>query len=155
MAFSAHYVYTRRIHLCRYERRGPHLFSRDHEIRGRKESCISASSCLLYCILCRWSYNVALILILSAAAPPLSTIPILVKRQNGNMQITNQFLVGSFLFSIISMPLMIMLLGMVVKPLICGFEFVCWYPLENKHTKYFHYDSLLPDYRRCGTLLWL
>ena len=62
------------------------------------------------------SYNVALILVLSAAAPPLSTIPILVKRQNGNMQITNQFLVGSFLFSIVSMPLMIMLLGVVVKP---------------------------------------
>ena len=62
------------------------------------------------------SYNVALILVLSAAAPPLSTIPILVKRQKGNMQITNQFLVGSFLFSIVSMPLVIMLLGVVVKP---------------------------------------
>ena len=50
------------------------------------------------------SDNVGLILILSAAAPPLSTIPILIGRQNGDVPISNQFLVGSFLFSILSIP---------------------------------------------------
>ena len=61
--------------------------------------------------LLRPSFNIALILVLSAAAPPLSTIPILVQRQNGNTQLANQFLVGSFLFSILSIPLMVMLLN--------------------------------------------
>ena len=61
-------------------------------------------------------FNVALIIVLSAAAPPISTIPIFVARQNGNTQIANQFLVGSFLFSIVSIPLMIWLLNIIVYP---------------------------------------
>ena len=53
--------------------------------------------------------SLALLLVLSAAAPPITTIPILVKRQQGNTQIANQFLVGSFLVAIVSIPLMLML----------------------------------------------
>ena len=59
-------------------------------------------------------YSAALILVLSAAAPPLSSIPILVERQHGNTEITNQFLVASFLFSIVSVPATVMLLDMVL-----------------------------------------
>jgi hypothetical protein len=59
-------------------------------------------------------YNVALILALSAAAPPLSSAPVLVGRQNGNSQICNQFLVASFLFSIISIPMVMMILNYII-----------------------------------------
>jgi predicted permease len=52
-------------------------------------------------------FNVGLIIVLSAAAPPISTIPIFITRQHGNTEIANQFLVGSFLFCIVSIPLMI------------------------------------------------
>ena len=61
-------------------------------------------------------FNVGLIIVLSAAAPPISTIPIFVTRQNGNTEIANQFLVGSFLFSIVSIPLMIWLLNIIAYP---------------------------------------
>ena len=59
-------------------------------------------------------FNVGLIIVLSAAAPPISTIPIFTARQHGNTEIANQFLVGSFLFSIVSIPLMIWLLSAMV-----------------------------------------
>ena len=61
------------------------------------------------------AYNVALMLMLSAAAPPLSAVPILIERQGGNTQISNQFMVGSFLFSIVSMPVMLVLLNAVYQ----------------------------------------
>lgn len=64
--------------------------------------------------LIRPDYSAALILVLSAAAPPLSSVPILVERENGNTEITNQFLVASFLFSIVSVPATVMLLDMVL-----------------------------------------
>lgn len=57
--------------------------------------------------------NIGLILVLSAAAPPLSTIPILTERQKGDVAISNQFLVGSFLFSILSIPAVITLFDWV------------------------------------------
>lgn len=60
-------------------------------------------------------YNVALLLTLSAAAPPLSTIPILTARQNGDVAISNQYLVASFLASIVTVPLMIVLLDRITS----------------------------------------
>jgi len=54
----------------------------------------------------RPAFNVALILLLQSAAPPLTTVPVLVEREGGNMQLANQFVVASFLFSIFSIPLM-------------------------------------------------
>ena len=67
----------------------------------------AAFLCILYAL--KPADNIGLILILSAAAPPVSTIPILTGRQNGDVAASNQFLVGSFLFSILSIPLMITL----------------------------------------------
>lgn len=59
------------------------------------------------------SDNVGLILVLSAAAPPLSTIPILTARQNGDVAASNQFLVASFLGSILTIPAMLTLFDLV------------------------------------------
>jgi len=58
-------------------------------------------------------YNIGLLLLLSAAAPPLSTIPILTGRQNGDVAISNQFLVGSFLASIVTIPPMVALFDVI------------------------------------------
>jgi malate permease and related proteins len=46
----------------------------------------------------------AFLLVLQAAIPPITAIPILTQRQGGNRAITNQFIVASFAFSIISIP---------------------------------------------------
>jgi predicted permease len=60
-------------------------------------------------IIVRPSYNVALIIFLQSAVPPITSIPILVSRQRGNRPIACQFLVASFLFSLVSIPIMVML----------------------------------------------
>ncbi|MBS3763096.1 MAG: AEC family transporter [Planctomycetes bacterium] len=51
-------------------------------------------------------YPVALILILQAAVPPITSAPILVGRENGNRSLASQFVFASFAFSLISIPLM-------------------------------------------------
>jgi malate permease and related proteins len=54
----------------------------------------------------RPSYPVALIVFLQSSAPPITAIPIQVQRHGGNASITNQFILASFVFSILSVPLM-------------------------------------------------
>lgn len=51
-------------------------------------------------------YPVALIMFLQSAVPPISAIPILTKRQGRNSAIVNQFIVASYLFLLISLPMM-------------------------------------------------
>ena len=48
--------------------------------------------------------TIALIVILQAAVPPITAIPILVERCGGNRKIASQFVVASFIFSIVSIP---------------------------------------------------
>jgi predicted permease len=56
-------------------------------------------------------YTIALILILEAAVPPITAIPIFAERSGGNRAITNQFIVASFIFSVISIPAVMYLFG--------------------------------------------
>lgn len=53
--------------------------------------------------------TIALIVMLQAAVPPITAIPILVERCGGNRQIASQFVVASFVFSIFSIPAVIYL----------------------------------------------
>jgi malate permease and related proteins len=55
-------------------------------------------------ILVHPEYSIAFIIILQAAVPPITAIPIFTQRSGGNRAITNQFIVASFLFSILSIP---------------------------------------------------
>jgi predicted permease len=48
--------------------------------------------------------TIALIVMLQAVVPPITAIPILVERCGGNRQIASQFVVSSFIFSILSIP---------------------------------------------------
>jgi hypothetical protein len=59
----------------------------------------------------RPEYHIALILILQSVVPPITAVPILVERAGGNQTITNQFLLTSFLCSLITIPIIISLLG--------------------------------------------
>jgi predicted permease len=61
----------------------------------------------------RPSFSVALILLIESAAPPLSTVPILIQREGGNMKIANQYIVSSFIASIATIPVMVALLGLM------------------------------------------
>ncbi|MDO8567469.1 MAG: AEC family transporter, partial [Dehalococcoidales bacterium] len=51
----------------------------------------------------------AFIILLQAAVPPITAIPIFAERCGGNRAIASQFIVGSFVFSVISIPAMIYL----------------------------------------------
>ena len=57
-------------------------------------------------VLVRPAYPVALIMFLESAVPPITGIPIQTQRHGGNSSITNQFILASFVFSILSIPLM-------------------------------------------------
>lgn len=63
-------------------------------------------------ILIHPDYNIALIIILQSAVPPITGIPIVTEREGGNRAITNQFILASFVFSIISIPAIFTLFSM-------------------------------------------
>jgi len=57
-------------------------------------------------LLTRPPYHIALIMFLQSAVPPISAIPIVTKRDGRDSTITNQFIVASYLFLLISLPVM-------------------------------------------------
>jgi len=61
-------------------------------------------------------YPVALLSILQAAVPPVTAVPILIDRAGGKRDIVNQFMCSSFALSLISIPLMMGLFGMLYPP---------------------------------------
>jgi predicted permease len=67
---------------------------------------------LVLLVLLKPGYSIALILILQSAVPPVTAVPIIIEREEGNRAIANQFLVASFLASLISLPVIIMLFSM-------------------------------------------
>lgn len=60
----------------------------------------------------RLDNTIAFIMLIQAAVPPITAIPIFAERSGGNRVVASQFVVGSFLFSIVSIPLMIYLFSM-------------------------------------------
>jgi predicted permease len=55
------------------------------------------------------SPTIAIILIIQSAVPPITAVPILTQRAGGSRNIVNQFIVGSFAASLVSIPLVIFL----------------------------------------------
>jgi predicted permease len=55
------------------------------------------------------TYPIALIILLQAAVPPVTAVPLVTERAGGNRAIVNQFIVASFCFSLVSIPFMIFL----------------------------------------------
>ena len=60
-------------------------------------------------LLIKPSYNVALILMIESAMPPVTSTPLITERNGGDRTIVNQFLLFSFLLSLVSIPLMMYL----------------------------------------------
>ncbi|MGE3062893.1 MAG: AEC family transporter [bacterium] len=70
---------------------------------------------LIFIYFIRPPENVGLILLLESAVPPITATPILVERAGGNKSVANQFLLYSFILSLFSIPLMIMLFNLIIK----------------------------------------
>jgi malate permease and related proteins len=60
-------------------------------------------------LLIRPDFTLALIVILEAAVPPVTAIPIFAERSGGNRAIASQFVLGSFIISIVSIPAVLLL----------------------------------------------
>ena len=60
----------------------------------------------------RPSYSIALLFLLQAAVPPVTATPILTARAGGNKAISNQFVLSSFIFSIVTVPTMFLLFSL-------------------------------------------
>lgn len=58
------------------------------------------------------SYPIALIIILQSAVPPITAVPLVIERVNGDRGIVNQFIVASFIVSLVTIPSMIYLLDL-------------------------------------------
>jgi malate permease and related proteins len=61
-------------------------------------------------------YPVALLIMMQASVPPVTAIPIITEREGGNRNMVNQFMVASFLFSLLSLPAMLMLFTRYFTP---------------------------------------
>ncbi len=59
------------------------------------------------------AYHIALIIFLQSAVPPITGVPIQVARAGGNVSLANQYLLGSFVFSIVSIPFMFLLFNRI------------------------------------------
>jgi predicted permease len=67
-------------------------------------------------LLIRPGYGIALIILLEGAVPPITAAPVVIEREGGNKNIANQFVLTSFVFSLFSISLMVMLFSMFFKP---------------------------------------
>lgn len=67
-------------------------------------------------LIIRPSYHIALLLILQSAIPPVTAVPLVTERSGGNRAIVNQFLVASFIFSLISISSIIWLFSLFFAP---------------------------------------
>lgn len=57
----------------------------------------------------RPDYSLALIFILEAAVPPITGTPIVTERAGGNKSISNQFVLSSFVFAMVSIPVVFLI----------------------------------------------
>jgi len=62
-------------------------------------------------LLIRPPQSVALLLVLQAAAPPLTALPIIAEREGGDRNFVCQYMIGSFAFSLVSIPVAMGLLS--------------------------------------------
>jgi len=67
-------------------------------------------------ILLHPAYHIALLILLQGAVPTVTAVPLVTERSGGNRAITNQFLVVSFILSLISIPMMVSLFSTFFTP---------------------------------------
>lgn len=67
---------------------------------------------LLILIVIKPPFIVALLIMLQSMVPPVTATPLVTERAGGDRGVVNQLLVGSFLFSVISIPVMMYLFSL-------------------------------------------
>jgi predicted permease len=60
-------------------------------------------------LMVRPAHDVALILLLESAVPPITAMPVVVERAGGNRNVVNQFMFASFIVALVSIPVMVLL----------------------------------------------
>jgi malate permease and related proteins len=63
-------------------------------------------------LIIRPAYPVALLLLLQSAIPPVTAVPLVTERCGGNRAVVDQFMLASFLFSLVSVSVMVSLFSM-------------------------------------------
>jgi predicted permease len=63
-------------------------------------------------ILIRPPYHIALLILLESAIPPVTAVPLVTERSGGNRAVADQFLLASFLLSLISVSIMVLLFSL-------------------------------------------
>ncbi len=71
---------------------------------------------LLALLLIRPPYHISLLILLQSAVPPLTAVPILTGRYGGNRELVSQFMFTSFVVSLISIPVIMVLFGFYFQP---------------------------------------
>jgi predicted permease len=69
-----------------------------------------------FLFLIRPPYMIALILLIQSAVPPVTAVPLMTERMKGNRAVVNQFVVASFIASLVSIPTMVMLFSYFFSP---------------------------------------
>ncbi|UCD13846.1 MAG: AEC family transporter [Thermoplasmatales archaeon] len=59
------------------------------------------------------TYHIGLIILLQSAVPPVTAVPLVTERSGGDRSIVNQFIVASFISSLVSIPIMVYLFEML------------------------------------------
>ncbi|MBD3317100.1 MAG: hypothetical protein GF344_15035 [Chitinivibrionales bacterium] len=65
--------------------------------------------------LLRPSYPLALIILLQSAVPPITAMPLMAERAGGDKTVVNQYLLAGFAASIVTLPIMVGLLGLLYR----------------------------------------
>ena len=68
-------------------------------------------------LIVRPPYEIALIIILESAVPPLTAVPLVTERAGGNRALVNQFFFSSFLVSIVTLPAVLALFSYFFTPI--------------------------------------
>ena len=57
--------------------------------------------------------HIILILLIQSAVPPVTAVPLVTERAGGNRSIVNQYIVASFIMSLVSIPFIMYLFGVL------------------------------------------
>jgi predicted permease len=61
------------------------------------------------------THQIALIILIQSAVPPVTAVPLVTERAGGDRSIVNQYIIGSFITSLVSIPLMVYLFETFIK----------------------------------------
>jgi malate permease and related proteins len=70
-----------------------------------------------FLILIQPPYQIALLIMLQGAVPPITALPVFAERYQGDRGMVNQFMVASFFLSLLTVPAALMLFSLYFTPM--------------------------------------